>query len=709
MFRWLVVLCCLPVAGQPLPGTAPLELQGDLSLQMVEGIHKYLDGYERPAGSSDRARLAYILGVEEERAKPALEWVASAARSPVVARGRGYSVREVRWPVFRDVWGEGLLYEPVGRPVMRVVAIGDADDPPEKNPFAQRLADNGALVVVPLLMDRSDTYSGAQGYRMTNMPHREFLQRLAYPLGRHIIGMEVQKIRAAVDWFSLQDPKLPIGVAGYGEGGLIALHTAALDERIDRALVSGHFTSRREVWKEPVYRDVWGLLPNFGDAELADLVAPRKLIVEAAPGPSVAGPPPPTSDRRGGAPGRLAPVSFEQVQAEVNRVAGQKPLVVEAEGAGSEKALAALLGVSRLRGGGPVLQFMREADPGRLERQFRQLFDYTQRVAKESLDKRAMFWSPGDRSSADHWVASVKKQRDRLWDDLIGRLPQPSVAANPRTRLIFDEPKFRGYEVVLDVWPGVFAYGYLLVPKDIRRGEKRAVVVCQHGLEGRPRDVADPKLPNATYNQFAVRLAEQGFITFSPQNAYIGGELFRTAQRKAHPWQLTIFSFITGQHQRILEWLGGLEFVDAKRIGFYGLSYGGFSALRIPALLDGYALSICSGNFNEWVWKTATLDAPFVYGLTHEYEATEFNLAHLANHFELATLIFPRPFMVERGHKDGVSWDEWVAYEYAKVQRFYTQMGMRERTEIEYFDGGHVIHGVGTFDFLKRFLGEGLR
>ena len=33
-------------------------------------------------------------------------------------------------------------------------------------------------------------------------------------------------------------------------------------------------------------------------------------------------------------------------------------------------------------------------------------------------------------------------------------------------------------------------------------------------------------------------------------------------------------------------WLATLPFVDAKRIGFYGLSYGGKTAMRVPALLD---------------------------------------------------------------------------------------------------------------------------
>ena len=87
----------------------------------------------------------------------------------------------------------------------------------------------------------------------------------------------------------------------------------------------------------------------------------------------------------------------------------------------------------------------------------------------------------------------------------------------------------------MDVFPDVIAYGILLLPKDIKEGEKRPVVVCQHGLEGRPQDVADPKVNNPAYNQFAVRLAERGFITFAPQNLYIFEDRFRTLQRKANP------------------------------------------------------------------------------------------------------------------------------------------------------------------------------
>ncbi len=54
----------------------------------------------------------------------------------------------------------------------------------------------------------------------------------------------------------------------------------------------------------------------------------------------------------------------------------------------------------------------------------------------------------------------------------------------------------------------------------------------------------------------------------------------------------------------------------------------------------------------------------------------------------MAALICPRPFMVERGHFDGVGEDEWVGHEFAKVQNLYqARLGIGERTEIEWFVG----------------------
>lgn len=305
------------------------------------------------------------------------------------------------------------------------------------------------------------------------------------------------------------------------------------------------------------------------------------------------------------------------------------------------------------------------------------------------------------------WNAATKAFKEQFWNEVIGKFPPADVPIHPRTRKIKETNQWTCYEVLLDVWKDVFCWGYLLLPKDLKPGERRPVVVCQHGLEGLPFDTIDEN-PNGPgfkyYKAFAARLCERGFITVAPHNPYRGGDKFRVLQRKANPLGKTLFSVIIAQHDRWLDWLTGLDFVDPKRIGFYGLSYGGKTAMRVPAVLDRYCLSICSADFNDWVRKCATVESSYSYVFSGEYEIFEWDLGHTFNYAEMAYLIAPRPFMVERGHDDGVAPDEWVAYEYAKVKRLYDKLGIGDRTEMEVFNGPHTIHGVGTFQFLHKHL-----
>ena len=756
----LLAVMWLPLAAQtPLPGTAPLTGQGDFAAQMVDGINDYLvrlasgspgtraalwkrdyssvENYERSI-APNRERLKKIIGAVDPRVPVvSMELVATLSTPALVANGQGYKVYAVRWAVMEGVTAEGLLLDPDRPPVARIVAIGDADWTPEMlagmapgvepaAQFARRLAESGCQVIVPTLIDRADTWSGIPGIKMTNQPHREWIYRMAYEVGRHIIGYEVQKVLAAVDWFTRENlsHSTPIGVVGYGEGGLLAFYSAALDPRIRAAAVSGYFQAREEVWKEPVYRDVWGLLHEFGDAEIASLIAPRALIVEASRGPQIEGPPPATRDRAGATPnGHLTTPPTESVRSEIESAHGllallksadRIHLVISGDGRGlpgSNAALQTLLGSldpkAGIRASGSLPKDLRNGfEPSlRLHRQFQELVDFTQMLVRRSPVERAKFWSTADASSPERWKETTQSHRDYIWSEVIGRLPAPGVPANPRTRQIYDEPKFRGYEVMLDVWPGVFAYGILLVPKDIKPGERRPVVVCQHGLESRASETAEPGSDSHYYHRYAAKLAEEGFITYSPQNPYIGRDRFRLIQRKGHPLKLALFSFILGQHERTLDWLSSLPFVNPARIGFYGLSYGGKTAVRVPPLLDRYALSICSADFNEWIWKNTSVESKYSYLLTNEYDMIEFDLANIANYSDLANLMAPRPFMVERGHLDDVAPDEWVAYEYAKVRFFYdTKMKMPENTAIEFFSGPHTINGQGTFEFLRRHL-----
>ncbi len=214
-----------------------------------------------------------------------------------------------------------------------------------------------------------------------------------------------------------------------------------------------------------------------------------------------------------------------------------------------------------------------------------------------------------------------------------------------------------------------------------------------------------PRSTARYYHQFAVRLAEQGFITFAPQNLYIFGDRFRTLQRKANPLKKTLFSVIVPQHQQITDWLKSLPYVDPARIAFYGLSYGGKSAMRIPPLVKNYCLSICSADFNEWVWKNASTQEPLQLRLDARVRDLR---VRPGQHVQLrrdGRPDRPRPFMVERGHFDGVAPDEAVAYEFAKVFHLYdAKLGIGDRCAIEFFVGPHTINGKGTFAFLHKHL-----
>jgi len=543
-------------------------------------------------------------------------------------------------------------------------------------------------------------------------------------MGRHIIGYEVQKVLAAVDWLQRQQPGTKIGVAGYAEGGLLALYAAALDPRIDASLVSGYFDSRQRVWNEPIYRNVFALLEEFGDAEIASLIAPRKLIVEQSDPPQVDGPPKPHDSRGGAAPGKVVPLEFNSVEAEVsranalvNRLKAPIDLIYGNEGRsvgpGSDAALRNFLkalGASTrtLSDSGQQPQERRPKfdSAKRQQRQVEELVEHTQRLVRASEQARnASFWSKAKAGNAGAWDPAPFKQQ--FWNEVIGRFPKGATKPNPRARQLRQTEKWTSYDVMIDVWPEVFAWGVLLLPKDLKPDERRPVVVCQHGLEGVPEDTItqDPKAGGyPAYKGFASRLAERGFVVFAPHNPYRGHDNFRVLQRKANPLGKTLFSVILEQHERILDWLSEQPFVDAKRIAFYGLSYGGKTAMRVPSLLDRYALSICSADFNEWIRKNATVESPYSYLYTMEYEMPEFNLGQTFNYAEMAALIAPRPFMVERGHRDGVAPDEWVAHEFARVRRFYDELGIGDRTEIEFFNGPHTINGVATFKFLHRHL-----
>jgi hypothetical protein len=219
LFASLIPLGSTSAPAQTFPGTQPWKDTSDPALAMVEGIHRFLDrelkaSIERRqthwnrdrsspdvyvasiAANGDRFRT--IIGAVGERVSPVELSYVSGPESPArVAENDKVTIYAVRWSVYPGVDAEWLLLEPKGEITMNLVAMADCGTTPEQFArivpglapdalSARQLAEEGCRVLVPTLIDRTAEFSGSPLVRMTNLPHREWVYRMAFETGRHI-------------------------------------------------------------------------------------------------------------------------------------------------------------------------------------------------------------------------------------------------------------------------------------------------------------------------------------------------------------------------------------------------------------------------------------------------------------------------------------------------------------------------------------------
>ncbi|SHG30595.1 Dienelactone hydrolase family protein [Fodinibius roseus] len=685
----------------------------------------------------NRNDLRRMIGATDTISDVTLEIKGDPGNGVIIADTEKSRIYEVEWTIHEGLKSEGLLLIPKGDIRASAVVIPDADETPEgyagleEGPgTALKMAEKGVRVLIPTIINRKTQHSGRDQLipahpwqnlddysvsRWSNITHREWIWRQSYVMGHHIIGMEVQKVLAAVDWLvknktGKSDEK--IGVMGYAEGGLLAFYSAALDTRIDAAWVSGYFGSRKQLWREPVYRNVWGLLTEFGDAEMASLITPRSLLIEAAPVPGVKEPLPVKKGQRDFAlAGELRTPSTNEIKSEIKKLNNFFPnesslqpdvsLIDNVVGHGTDEALRVFIDHLGINAADSVpdkllnsVTMHRPTDPGeRHRRVFYNMEDYIQDMIP-TADRRRYQFLEGDLSSPQSWDRSMEPYRKQFYDHLVGRIDKDLLPLNPRVRQIYDKENWKGYEVALDVWPDVNAWGILAVPKNINPDDKRPAIVMQHGIGGLPTT----SIRVESYHHVLNALVNRGFVVFAPYNPY------QFNIRKATALKKSVYSIIIPQHQQILNFLKSRDYVDRDRIALYGKSWGGRTALRVPVVLKDYSVVVSSAYFNDWLNKAVSTNYSNSYYWEDSIGIYEWNMGNTFTHAEMAAMIAPRPFMVEDGYLDGVAPYEMVASEFGKVERWYDMMGISERAELEIFKGGHEINGKGTFRFLHKYL-----
>lgn len=693
------VLCAQ--SADTLPETKPWQFPADIVAEQYRELRGYFEreiarlAAQRrpfPDGSVARQKFRELIQATDSLAPPKPEttmvsdfgpFTASLVHWPILRPGNSPSTIASAGGMVRE-YGILLAQKSAG-PHPSVIVIPDANQSAADlcglttklaadRQHARTFAARGFTVFVPFFVQRR-----AFSEPWTN--DRSWLFRLGYQTGQHLIGSEVQQVSSAARYLqSLSNvDRNRIAVAGAGQGGLIALYSAALDEELRGALVIDYFDEREYAYEEPEDRMIWNHLREFGDAQIAGLIAPRPLWIDG-----------------GGS----------HVQQEFARI-DRRHAKLFTPGTGIISLSSAL------SGGEPKANMpdrLMDADEcARIANaQFSQWQARYRNLAIEAYAVRESAWQ-ADTASIERYRIWARPKIEQYFD-VVGRFPDATGSFDARSIKIYDEPDFSGYRLSVRLYDGVHAYGVLLVPKNLRPGEKRAVVFTQHGLAGKPEDalgVVPNSAADAVYSRFGMNLAKRGYVVFAPMiSTQTGAERDAVGRRAALVGQ-TAVGIELKKFGRVIDFLSTLPFVDPARFAFYGLSYGGYTALWIGPGEPRFRVVVSSGHFNDWDIKTSdpTQGTSFLF-YPNNLDMFNFNLLNRFSHSEFGMLVAPRAFMIEVGDRDGVivAPRRFADVEMERVIDLYRRLGIPEKGRIARFDGPHKVDGKEAFDFLDRWL-----
>ena len=324
--------------------------------------------------------------------------------------------------------------------------------------------------------------------------------------------------------------------------------------------------------------------------------------------------------------------------------------------------------------------------------------------------------------------------RARFLDMMGGWHWRREIELNPQLRRIaetdsytVDEVKIRAFLYTPPIENGepldVNVSGILLTPKDTEEvtagnsestdapifdiptyPQPKPAVIAQHGLTGSPETVCGLTAEDDAYHAFGATLAEAGYVVFAPRMVTFADKRQRL-YRKSMLMGQRLMGLEMFKISRVVDYLQTLLFVDLNRIGIYGLSQGGQTALWASAIEDRFAATVISAFFNQRTDKMVKKSPHYTaYIDTNEEDKHYFGQLLEFSDSDIGSLICPRPMFIEAGTNDRAVWVEMAKQEFEKLRYHYEQLGIEDRVEMGIFEGEHEIRAVESLDFLDRWL-----
>ena len=123
-----------------------------------------------------------------------------------------------------------------------------------------------------------------RGIGETRAKYLDSLCHGAFMLGRTVFGMQLLDVIKAIDYLQTRSDidKSQLSCVGYGIGGLLAMHAAAIDERITSVISNGALITYKSLIVDAVYSHgvevfIPHVLKHYDLPDIAALIAPRPL------------------------------------------------------------------------------------------------------------------------------------------------------------------------------------------------------------------------------------------------------------------------------------------------------------------------------------------------------------------------------------------------------------------------------------------------
>jgi cephalosporin-C deacetylase-like acetyl esterase/lysophospholipase L1-like esterase len=199
-----------------------------------------------------------------------------------------YGIRKLAFATEPGITVPGLLFtrgtEKRGPLVLYLQPQGKAADAGPGGPLEKLVQSSGQSVLALDLRGLGETAAAVPAGNRPNYLGADVKEAfLALHLNRPLLGQRVKDLLAVVEALAAENPE-GFEVIAYGMAGPIALHAAALDQRIKRATLERSLVSWLNVVDTPLSRNqlanvVPGVLRVYDLPELAASLAPRPLAI----------------------------------------------------------------------------------------------------------------------------------------------------------------------------------------------------------------------------------------------------------------------------------------------------------------------------------------------------------------------------------------------------------------------------------------------